>query len=146
MIRRYNPEPAFGDFGALVQRLLGDAAGETQTRGGSGAQWYPATNIYELEDRFVVEMETPGMTVKEIKVHFKDGALSIAGTRKVEEVPAGSRCHRRERTEGRFERNFGFGGSVDPEKIRARANDGVLSIELPKREESKPREIEIRES
>jgi HSP20 family protein len=80
---------------------------------------------------------------KDIHVDVKDGVLTLCGERSYEnEVTEGS-YHRKERAFGKFHRSFELPGGLDPKKIDANYKDGVLSIEIPKPEEKKPRKIAV---
>lgn len=122
-------EPFFGRFNYLD---------DTVTNG----TWAPAVDVAEEVDRILVKVEVPGMEEKDLKVSFEDGLLTVGGERQFERRDDRS-YHRIERAYGNFVRTFSLPRSVDPSKIAANYRNGVLEIEIPKREESKPRQIEI---
>lgn len=104
--------------------------------------WNPAVDVVEERDRLVVKVEVPGVDEKDLRVTFEDGLLTISGERQFERKDDRN-YHRIERAYGSFTRSFTLPRSVDASKILANYRNGVLEIEVPKREESKPKQIEI---
>ncbi len=105
--------------------------------------WKPVVDIYENEDTVVVKAELPGVDKKDIKVDLKDGVLTLTGERSHEkEVEKENYC-RKERAFGRFHRSFTVPTEIDPDKIKAEFKDGVLTVEIPKPEEQKPKKITV---
>jgi HSP20 family protein len=105
--------------------------------------WAPPVDIYETKDRMVLKAELPGFDEKQIQLRFEDGVLSIEGERKFEKEHADENYHRVERSYGKFVRSFSIPATVDNERISASFHNGVLTVELPKREETKPKQIKI---
>lgn len=95
--------------------------------------WYPAVEVGETDDEFIVTAELPGLTKKDVQVDFDDGILTIRGDKeeKKEEKENGKRYHLYERSYGSFQRSLTF-PFADPEKISAEFADGILTIHLPK--------------
>jgi len=122
-------EPFFGRF-----NFMDDAV--------SNGTWAPPVDVAEEADRILVKVEVPGMEEKDLQIHFQDGLLSIRGERQFERKDDRN-YHRIERTYGSFNRSFSLPRSVDPSGIVANYRNGVLELEIPKREESKPRQIQI---
>jgi HSP20 family protein len=111
---------------------------------GNGREtWVPALDIREDAERFTVEVETPGLKHDDIEVTFSNDQLVIKGGRKWEKAE-GTTWHRRERGYGTFERTVTFPTAVDSGKIDASFKDGVLSIALPKAEETKPHKVQVK--
>ncbi len=106
--------------------------------------WMPRVDVEERENDFEVSMDIPGVDKKDIKVSLDNKVLTIKGERKVErnEEEEG-KYHCTERMYGSFQRSFTLPKSIDSKKIRARHENGVLTITLPKAEEAREREIEI---
>lgn len=109
----------------------------------------PAVNIKETEDNFELELAVPGMTKKDFKIEFENDMLTISSEKKEEKKSDdnnGNYC-RREFSYQSFKRSFSLpDNAVNGDKIRATYQDGILRVELPKREELKPkpaRSIEI---
>lgn len=104
--------------------------------------WVPPVDVAETQDRILVRAEVPGMKQEDISIEFENGLLTIKGDRKLEKSE-GVTWHRVERIYGNFSRSFTLPRSVDPEKISASYRDGILEVEVPKREEAKPKHIKI---
>ena len=103
----------------------------------------PAVDVYENKDSVVVKAELPGVDPKEVEISKEDGTLYLKGERKSESEDQRVGYHRLERSYGSFARAFTLPDSVDPEKVSAEYKDGLLSVTLPKREESKPKKVKI---
>ena len=111
---------------------------------GSTTPWLPAVDIVENDESYVVKVEVPGVNKNDVKITVQNGVLTIHGERKKEEETKGESYHRLERSVGAFQRSFTLPTSVKSEKIDAAYNDGVLTVTLPKAEEAKPKEIEVK--
>ncbi len=114
--------------------------GEGLTR----STWYPAVDIAEEDDAFIVTAELPGLKKKDIHVSYQDGMLTLEGERKRESKIKEENYHRVERSYGKFSRNFQLPSGVQADKIDAKFSDGILTITVPKAEEAKPKEIEVK--
>jgi HSP20 family protein len=127
-----------------INRLFNDAgSARRERREGADAMWAPAMNSYEDTDAFLVSCDLPGMDQKDIKINLDNNTLTISGTRKLEHEDKKENYQRIECVFGTFSRSFSLPATVDTEKIEANVENGVLKIRLPKREESKPRQISI---
>jgi len=104
--------------------------------------WVPPVDVAETQDKILVRAELPGMRQEEIAIEFENGLLSIRGERKLEKDPSVN-YHRIERSYGTFVRSFTLPRTIDPERIAASYRDGVLEVEVPKKEEAKPKQIRI---
>jgi HSP20 family protein len=105
--------------------------------------WAPAVDMYEDENKVVVKAELPGMTEKDIEVSVLDNTLTIKGEKKKEEEKKEENYHRIERAYGAFQRSMPLPTAVAVDKVKASFKNGVLEIELPKKEEAKPKQIKI---
>ena len=105
--------------------------------------WAPPVDILETKEKTILKAELPGFDENQIHLHFEDGILSLEGERKFEKENADENYHRVERSYGRFVRSFTIPSSVDNEKISAAFHNGILTVELLKREETKPKQIKI---
>jgi len=108
------------------------------------ARWAPRVNIEEMEDKFEVTAEIPGIGKDEIKIAVKDHELTITGEKKVENKKNGNNIHLCERCYGQFVRTFTLPDNVDANKIAAGYENGILTLEIPKTKEAKPKEIEVK--
>jgi HSP20 family protein len=124
-------ESSFGDLGRNPQLL---------------SVWNPAVDLYEDKDNVIVKAELPGMKKEDIEVSLHAGALSISGERKGEEKFEDAETYRSERFVGRFHRTLTLPSQVDFAKVKAQYKDGILTVTLPKAEEAKPKQIEVKVS
>jgi HSP20 family protein len=105
--------------------------------------WAPPVDIMETKDKTILKAELPGFSEDQIQVRFEDGVLSLEGERKFEKNNGDENYHRVERSYGKFVRSFTIPSNVDNEHISAAFDNGVLTVELPKREETRPKQIKI---
>ncbi len=106
--------------------------------------WVPACDIYETAKEIVVKAELPGLKKEEVLVSIENNVLMIRGERKFEDEVKRENFHRVERTYGEFIRSFTLPTFIDANKILAEFKDGLLVVTLPKREEAKPKQIEVK--
>jgi HSP20 family protein len=105
--------------------------------------WAPAVDIYETPNELVVKADLPDVNEKDIDVRVENNLLTIRGERKLEKSVSEENFLRVERTYGSFSRSFSLPNTVNPEAIAAEYKSGVLTVTLPKREESKPRQVKV---
>ena len=150
LIRWQRPDiaiwPGFGrltDIRDEIDRLFESPFAELANSSRLLSGWTPALDLYEEKDNFVVKAELPGMKREEIEVSLHEGSLSISGERKSEEKHEGAEVHRTERFFGRFQRTVTLPSAVAADKVKAQYRDGILTVTLPKTEESKPKSIDV---
>lgn len=125
-----------------MDRVFGTSRGGDGRSSGTGA--FPALNVREDDDKLTVESELPGVELEDLEIFVNGGdQLTIQGERKRPTVEGGT-WHRQERGFGRFSRLVQLPNEVDADKVSAQFHEGVLTIELPKREEAKPRRVEVK--
>ena len=107
------------------------------------AVWSPVVDVTEDADSYTLHFDLPGMKKEELKMNFTENTLKISGERRTIEEKKDSTTHRVERTFGKFYRSFTFPTPVSADKINAQYKDGVLTVTVPKAEESKPKQISI---
>jgi len=105
--------------------------------------WAPAVDIYETPNELVVKADLPDVNEKDIDVRVENNLLTIRGERKFEKSVSEENYLRVERTYGAFSRSFSLPNTVNAEAIGAEYKNGVLTVTLPKREESKPRQVKV---
>lgn len=105
--------------------------------------WTPRVNVEELEDRFEITAELPGMNKDEINIEVQDGVLTLKGERKYEKEEKEAGYHICERSYGTFQRAFTLPENVKADDIEAEYKDGILRLGLPKAEPQKPKEIKV---
>lgn len=111
----------------------------------SGLQnWYPSADISEGKDTYTVKIELPGVTKDDVKITLQENMLTVHGEKKQENETKRENYHRVERSYGSFSRSFRLPSLVKADKIDANYKDGVLTIVLPKAEEAKAKEIDIK--
>jgi HSP20 family protein len=108
------------------------------------SRWSPNVEIAESGDAFVVKAELPGVSKNDVKVSLRDNLLIMRGEKRQEKDEKKASYHRVEREYGAFERSFTLPSTVKSDKIEATFKDGVLTLTLPKVEEAKPKEIEVK--
>ena len=109
----------------------------------SSAVWAPQTDLVETDERFELRLDVPGLSTDDIDINLQNGTLTVSGERTSERTGEGEDYVRVERAFGTFHRSFTLPDAVDHKRIEAAYEDGVLSIHVPKTEESTPRQIEI---
>jgi HSP20 family protein len=105
--------------------------------------WAPAVDIYETENELVVKADLPDVSEKELDVRVENNTLTIRGERKFEKKVNEENYLRVERTYGAFSRSFSLPNTVNNEAIAAEYKNGVLTVTLPKRAESKPKQVKV---
>jgi HSP20 family protein len=106
--------------------------------------WSPACDIYETDNEIVVKADLPEVKKESVYVSIDNNLLTIRGERKFSEETKKENYHRVERSYGEFMRSFIIPSFVDANKVNAEFKDGVLRVTLAKREESKPKQIEVK--
>jgi HSP20 family protein len=139
---RFDPYREIATLQDRLNRTLGSAfRGEREDE--SLAAWAPPVDIAEEKDRILITAELPGFKNDQISIQTENGMLTLSGERRFEKESTEKAYHRVERSYGRFVRSFSLPNNVDRDKIQARFADGLLQVELPKREDAKPRTIRI---
>ena len=141
----WNP---FQEFENLLERYSkggGSRLGKQLDTEMSFADWAPSVDIEETEDKYLIKADLPGVDKKDIDVKLENGVLSIRGEKQVEkETGKDTKHHRRERFYGSFARSFTLPDVVDGDAVDASYRDGVLTLHIPKKEEAKPKSIDIK--
>ena len=126
-----------------IDRMFDRFRGGT-TEDGVTSTWMPVVDIAERANDFHVKVELPGVKKEDVRITVQNNTLTIRGEKKLENEKNGENYHRVERSYGLFQRSFTLPTSVVSERIEASYDNGVLSITIPKAEEVKPREIEVK--
>jgi HSP20 family protein len=133
--RNWNP---FGDL-AQAQEQLDRLAGAF-----SRNAWVPPLDVRETESGFVVTVDLPGLDPRDVEVMLEDGVLTVRGEREFRQADEQAQFHRIERSYGSFARSIRLPRVADTERVEASFDKGVLTIEIAKREEAKPRTIAVK--
>jgi HSP20 family protein len=128
------------EINRLFDISIGRPFGE---RGTFEGEWAPAVDVYEDANNVFVKAELPGLTDKDVDVNIVDNTLVIRGEKKKEEEKKEQNYYRIERSYGAFQRSIPLPNAVEPEKVKASFKGGVLEIEMPKKEEAKPKQIKV---
>lgn len=138
----------FSEFGSLaktindlnrvfnVPRFFGD-------EGLVNGNWNPTVDVYEDQNGIVLEADLPGLKPGEFELAIENNVLTLKGERKFEKKTEEGNYHRVERSYGSFTRSFTLPSTVDVNNVVADFKDGVLKVALPRREETKPRQIQV---
>ena len=108
------------------------------------AVWTPLTDLYEEDDYYKLNIDLPGIDKDDVKLSYSNGQLSISGERKKEKETKNSKYHRVEKAYGKYYRSFNLPDKIKEDKIDAEFKNGQLTITIPKAEEVKPKQLEIK--
>lgn len=143
--RNNNFYPTFPTF--FDRFLNGELADWDTTNYSTTNTTIPAVNVNETDDKYEIEVASPGMKKEDFNVKVENNQLTISSEHKDEKKDTKKSYSRREFSYQSFQRSFTLPeGHIVTDKISAKYNDGILHVELPKREEVKPqpaKEIEI---
>ena len=144
---RWDPFQELQTWSDRMSRLFG-SEGRTPARRDeenfATGTWVPPVDIVEGKDKIQLKVELPGFKEDQVQLTVEDGLLTIRGERKFESESKEENYHRIERSYGTFVRSFTLPRTVDQGRIQANFADGILAIEMPKREETKPKQIQIK--
>jgi HSP20 family protein len=140
---RWEPFRGLNTLQEQVNRLFEDSLARSRSGQAELASWAPAVDIFETENELVVKADLPDVQEKDIDVRVENNTLTIRGERKFSNEVHEDNYLRVERAYGSFTRSFSLPNTVNTEAIRAEYRNGVLSVRMPKREESKPKQIKV---
>ena len=106
--------------------------------------WRPPVDIFETGDGIVLKVELPGIGKDDVSVEIKDNVLTLKGERLLDPQIKDEHYYRKERAFGKFQRSFSLQEAIQPERIKATFKDGVLTIEIPRPEEEKPKQVTVK--
>jgi HSP20 family protein len=105
--------------------------------------WNPSVDVYEDKNGLVLEADLPGMKPGDFELNIENNVLTLRGERKFEKKSDEGNYHRVERSYGQFTRSFTLPTTVAVDQVNAEFRDGVLRVTMPRREEAKPRQIQV---
>jgi HSP20 family protein len=143
MFYRRSARPTFWDDMERLRRQLDRVVDGPNPRT-MAAPSYPALNVWTNEDGALVTAELPGLEPKDLDINVVGKNLTISGSLTAEVETDELHYHRQERGTGKFVRTIELPYSVDPVKVEARMEKGVLMVSLPRAEEEKPKKIMIK--
>lgn len=141
-IMRWEPFRNLSGLQEQVNRLF-EASFPGRPDNSALTTWAPPVDIYETENELVVKADLPDLNEKDLDVRVENNMLTIRGERKFEQQVKEDNYLRVERTYGSFSRSFSLPNTVNTDGIKAEYKNGVLTVELPKRAESKPKQVKV---
>jgi HSP20 family protein len=144
---RWEPARELQTIQQEMNRLFGtffDAPeGGNGGNGGTLRRWIPAMDLVEEDEHFVLRADLPGVREEDVNIELEDNVLTISGERRAEHEDRKEGYYRVERAVGRFARSLTLPEGIDPERIEAKFENGVLTVRIPKPEEHRPRRVAI---
>jgi HSP20 family protein len=140
---RYRPLGGLVNFQRDLDSMVQEFFQHDPNLGAHREAWAPSVDVAEDESGYRLVAELPGVNKDDVKISLTEGLLTIRGEKKSAVKNEGETWHRVERSYGSFERSFRLTAPVDAGKVKARYENGVLTVLVPKAEEAKPREISI---
>lgn len=127
------------EMDALFSRFAGPTTAASPWRG-----VFPAVNLYETADAYIVTAELPGVSSDDIHVSLEGTTVTLEGERKIDHATAqAASIHRQERQAGSFKRAFQLPAAIEADKVEATHRNGILTLRLPKTPEHQPRQIAV---
>jgi HSP20 family protein len=142
-IARLDPFRGLNSLQDQVNRLFDETFSRGRSAESEMGSWAPAVDIYETEQELVLKADLPEVNQQEIDIRIENNMLTIRGERKFHDEVTQDNYLRIERAYGPFSRSFSLPNTINMEAIKADYHNGVLSIRMPKREESRPKQIRI---
>ena len=142
---RWEPARELAPLQNEVNRLFGTFF-EPGTPAGHAAplrRWIPAMDLVETDEDFVLRADLPGLTDSDVNIELEDNVLTVSGQRKAEHEERKEGYYRVERAFGSFSRSLTLPDGVDPERVKANFDSGVLEVRIPKPEQRKPHKVTI---
>jgi HSP20 family protein len=141
---RWDPFRELSSIQNELNRLFGRTFGVEEGEEIRAAAWVPPVDVAETQDRFVITAELPGVKPEDVDISVENSILRIRGERRFYDEQKEDDFHRIERRFGSFARSITLPPTADSDSIQASFDAGVLRIEVPKREEAKPRKIQVK--
>ena len=137
-------EREFNKMFSSLSNRFGFGNGDDVDKEYENAVWSPLSDIYEDKNNYILTLDLPGINKDNVKISYVDGQLNISGERKNEKESKDGTYHRVERSYGKYFRSFSLPKEIKDDKIDAEFKDGQLTITVPKADEVKPKEIDIK--
>ena len=115
----------------------------TGNGGNTPRRWIPAMDLVETDEHFVLKADLPGLAEEDVNLEVEDNVLTVSGERQAEHEDKREGYVRVERSYGAFRRSLTLPEGIDPERVTASFDKGVLEVRIPKPEERKPRRVAI---
>jgi HSP20 family protein len=143
LITRFDPFREVATLQDRMNRMFNDQFGALTRDESLTGSFVPPVDVYEDENSIQVRLEVPGVEEKDIDIQLENNLLTVRGERKFEKEEKEENFHRIERRYGSFTRSFTLPTTVNSEGVQADYDKGVLTIQLPKRAEAKPKQIKV---
>lgn len=144
---RWEPVTELNSLQNEMNRLFNtffDQPAATSRSGGQARRWIPAMDLIETGDHYVLRADLPGLSDEEVNVQLQDNVLTISGERKEHHETRQEGYYRLERAFGGFSRSLTLPEGIDPDAVQAHFDRGVLELRIPKPEQRKPRQVQIK--
>jgi HSP20 family protein len=139
-LNRFEPFRGASNLHEQLNRVFGEAFNREDS---NLTTWAPAVDILETEHELVVKADLPDVDPKDLDIRVENNILTIRGERKFQKQVNEHNYLRVERSYGSFARSFSLANTVNSEAIKADYQNGVLTLNIPKREEAKPKQIKV---
>jgi len=143
VITRWDPFRELSSLQNRVNSLFQDYGRGSQDELTTSGSFIPAVDVYEDEHKVVLKLEVPGVKQEDLDVQVENMTLTVRGQRSFEKEEKEENFQRIERRYGSFSRSFTLPNTIDTENVNASCDNGVLKLELAKREEAKPKQIKV---
>lgn len=143
VLTRWDPFHEFNTLQDRMSRLFRDNYGDGREEALTSTAFAPPVDVYEDEHNVVLKLEVPGIDEKDIDVRVENNTLTVHGERKFEKEEKEENFHRIERRYGSFARTFNLPQTLETDNVVATCEHGILSIEIPKKPEAKPKQIKV---
>lgn len=140
---RWEPAREIQSIQQEMNRLFGTFFDGESAGAAIPRRWVPAMDLVEEGDTYVLHADLPGVSEQDVKVELHDDVLTISGERRSEHAETREGYRRIERSSGTFARSLTLPEGIDPESIEATAENGVLTVRIPKPQEPQPRRVAI---
>jgi HSP20 family protein len=122
----------FPSLRSEVEALFSDVLGRGRTTSAASSRWLPSLDLLEEPDAYVVELDIPGVSLKDLSISVTGRRLTLSGRREIVRDFAAARIRVRERWSGAFNRSIELPGPVDGDRLTATLHEGILRIVLPR--------------
>jgi HSP20 family protein len=143
---RWEPVAELNTIQNEMNRLFNtffDQSAPTSRSGGTG-RWMPPMDLLETTEHYVLRADLPGLSDGDVNIELQDNVLTVSGERNAEHEQRQEGYHRLERAFGAFSRSLTLPDGVDPDAVQAHFDRGVLEIRIPKPDQKKPRQVQIK--
>jgi len=146
---RWDPTRELSSLQAEMNRLFSSFFDSPASTGSAGngqsaaRRWYPAMDLVESDDHFVLRVDLPGLSEDDVKIEVENDTLVVSGERKETHEQKREGFYRLERSMGAFSRSLSLPEGIDADQVSASFDRGVLEVRIPKPEQRKPRRVEI---